>query len=159
MTKSETVKLQKEVRERKFLISKIVHFVQKIVSAKGRVTSRREGSSNTHIVSEFALSPFLFRLDTGQTMFGGNDVVVHYKGAEVCRVHWQVFTFSPKEAEVRYFERRSAWLQVLKRWMDDPKLIERKLEEQARKRKRKEVLPKPDKQAILKTEAERWKVV
>ena len=68
-----------KVRKRKRFLDETIDPVIKLVCERGRMVSRNQGSSNTHVVWELRnFGGFSFHTDLGQTMFGGNTVKIYY---------------------------------------------------------------------------------
>ena len=79
-------------------------FVLEIVQVFGAVKTRDVRSNNTHVVTELCYGGFLFKTDIGQSMMGGNSIVVTYSGTIVLWVDNNADeNFGVNECRIRAF--------------------------------------------------------
>lgn len=116
----DTNQLIKEVEERKKFLKKVVNFAEKLVSERGELISRTQGSSNTHTTRKLVgFAKLSFLADWGQTMFGGNEIKIWYHphfedinmdGTDpVLHVYYQSAGFNVDDCEVKYFDEENGW--------------------------------------------------
>ena len=131
--------LQKRIRERQRFIERVDKLMRKVVVGFGEQTHYSQGSSHTHTVWELnGFAGFSFVGDYGQSMMGGNDIHISYRGQKVLHVSYAA---SADECEVELFA-DGQWVaamtklfktykQVLK-WRLDKKAAEKKKKEAER---------------------------
>ncbi len=80
--KEENDKLARHLVERQNLVGKIVRFVEDLLSRKGEIIRNSVYSGHTHIIFKLDdLEGLSFFVDSGHTMFGGNDIRI-WKGKD-----------------------------------------------------------------------------
>ncbi len=83
-TLAEIARLEKAIEERLAWIRQVFSFVVKLTHEHGKQTYYNQGSSNTHMIYQLCnFEGFSFEADTGQTMFGGNQVTIWYHPEKV----------------------------------------------------------------------------
>jgi hypothetical protein len=71
--------LERKVKEKLKLVIKIVNFVIWLLNKKGTVTKQHVSSCHTNTETELKnFNSFSFFGYFGHTMFGGNDIEIHY---------------------------------------------------------------------------------
>jgi hypothetical protein len=143
--------LARRVAQRKKFVERVVLFVQKFAVECGHLTKREMGSSSCHVVWEARYFERLsFVADLGQTMFGGNDIVIRYHGPVapvnsstiVFSVHYQA---SLDDCEVKVFDMTTNWVNDLKQLMRNRSRVSQRV------RKQKEVdLAREKRDALLR---------
>lgn len=146
MTNEEWKSLEQKVAERKALVSKFAKFTKEIAMGLGRSTTVSQGSCHTHVrwfLGNFRGFSFLF--DTGQSMMGGEDVVIWYhpdtteidpdKMEPVFKFH-NPFDSISEMREVKIFDTKVDWVSALKRVITRKKEIMRKMESKKVKEKK-----------------------
>jgi hypothetical protein len=117
--------LEAKIAERVAFLRKVSEFAEMIASRRGICVRNEEHSAHTRTTREVKdFGGFAFWVDTGQTMYGGNDVVVAEKGQAVLHVHWQT---SYDEFNVRMYakgEPTAGWEERLGSVIENQKRIE-----------------------------------
>jgi hypothetical protein len=105
-------RLTKAIRQRQAFILRVLDFSIKLIDEVGVQISRNQGSSSNHIVREIKkFGGFTFRLDTGQTMLGGNSFEVEDEDGLALEIYWQYDRFAVNDCKVMCFrEPRQDWM-------------------------------------------------
>lgn len=119
-----TADLKHQVAVRRKVLTGLVKFAIEMINELGRETYYHEHSAHTHRKSELRdLETFSFFLDTGHTMFGGNDLIIYDRGGMVCWIRWQALGFDSSEAVVEKFTEASDWLARLNKLIKTKKSV------------------------------------
>lgn len=146
---------ERKIRQRKKLVMRIVKFAYKVIEKYGKQTYYSQGSCNTHTKAELMdVGGFSFKYDCGQTMLGGNDVKVLYRGDLVFHLYHQCFSPKGDDCRVNLFQ-SGDWPGKLNKLMKN-------IDKMITKKKKAEESPKPngdareqEKLQKLKEESER----
>ena len=99
--------LEERILERLNQIKRIHKFAELIVQEYGRIVKLDVGSCYTHVIARLDnFWGFSFVLDTGQTMMGGNDLVVEFNSIVVLSVYYQS---NLDECRVKIFDESGDW--------------------------------------------------
>lgn len=158
MAKTANPDLAKQIETRKKFLAKVVKFAHDILLERGKIIERNEHSAHTHIIRELLdFEGFSFRGDWGQTMFGGDHVVITYRpGHPKLRVYCQG-AFDINECKVEFFDGDPRWQAELLKMIRNKKAITRKLDNQKSKfvKQAKKTLQSMRDEDKLKSEAAR----
>jgi|HubBroStandDraft_1064217.scaffolds.fasta_scaffold132079_5 hypothetical protein len=88
------------IAERQRYVEKVIRFVHDLLNAKGKVLKHETHSSHMYSLRELKFEDFTFTDEGSFTMFGGDEVTIHYKDWLVFQVRYHDI----KEVEVQQFD-------------------------------------------------------
>ncbi len=163
-----TEQLAKKVEERKRFLKKIVNFAENLLLKRGRLIKRVQGSCNTNVKRQLdGFAHFSFFADWGQTMFGGNDVMIWYypdfkdidpiKTRAVLHIYYQAALFSVDDCEVKHFDENNEWQNAIERVIKEKKSIVAQITQtlKSSKKQDKAINEKQQKQSQTERDAKR----
>ena len=161
----ETKNLAKKIAARREFLKKIVPTIDRVVQEYGRVLSEVRHDDYTNTVAQLNdFARFSFRTNFGQSMFGGNVIIVWYYPAGtssdkqiVLNLYWQV---DLEECEVRAFDEDTGWQQALLRLMKNKERVLARIKEKSARvaRKLNAKRKAQEKEAALREEARRLSI-
>lgn len=90
----------KQIAKRQAYVEKIIGFVHQLLTTKGKTLKHEEHSCHYYALRELKLDGFTFTDEGAFTMFGGEEVTIHYNGFKVFWVKYH----NIKECEVLEFD-------------------------------------------------------
>lgn len=125
MKKQKQTLVEKKAKARLAFLLRIIAFVEEVLPYVGKKTHYHQGRFHTNQVFELTgCRAFSFRLNSGHTEMGGNDIQVwfaeHAGVAPVLSIKWQV---SPEEVQVEIFYDDTAWQEQLSAVLRNKKRI------------------------------------